>query len=239
MNYLFIILGIVVVIILYFIYSYLFPSKSKVATKNYLKNGVQKVSFEKLENPSSAKYSIEVWVYVNTLSEIVNDYAENAGGGLVSDNKAGCIFEIFDPVYTSENRNVCYLQLYKDSTLVFNNNTYTISPTVAVPNFPLQRWVYVVISVDNTLVDIYLDGKLIRSVKLAGNTPGSPTMQSYFEFGKGDIYIAGMNRTASTTDSNTVFKNYMQGNAGLKLPGYTVSLDFLKNSKLAQNIPIM
>jgi len=224
MNYLFIVLGIVAVIILYFIYSYLFPSKSKVSTKNYLANGVQNVSFEKLENPSSAKYSIEVWIYANNLSGAYSSVSTSNGG--VSNNPNGCIFEVSGK-YS--------LNLYKDSSLAFFNNNEN---PVTVPNFPLQRWVYVVISVDNTLVDIYLDGKLIRSVKMSAPT-NLPKMDSNFTFGKGDIYIAGMNRTASTTDSNTVFKNYMQGNAGLKLPGYTISLDFLKNSKLAKNIPVM
>jgi hypothetical protein len=30
-------------------------------------------------------------------------------------------------------------------------------------NFPLQKWVYIIISVDNQYVDAYLDGKLIQS----------------------------------------------------------------------------
>lgn len=238
MNYLFIILGIVAVIILYFIYSYLFPSRSRVTTKNYLANGVANVSFEKLENPSSAKYSVEVWIYANSLSGIRNDYTENSGGGM-ENNRKGCIFEIYRKE-DSGGRNVCHLNLFKDGTLAFYNNTYTTLPTVVSTNFPLQRWVYVVISVDNRLVDLYLDGKLIRSVKIASwVVPASPNADSRFEFGNGDIYIAGMNRTPTTTDSNTVFKNYMQGNAGLKLPGYSVSLDFLKNSAVSKNIPIM
>ena len=222
MNYLFIVLGIVVVIILYFIYSYFFPSKSRVTTKNYLANGVQNVSFEKLENPSSEKYSIEVWIYANNLSGAKES---PASGSSVSGNPKGCIFQVPD---------VCHLNLYKDGTLAFYN---TMNP-VTVPNFPLQRWVYVVISVDNALVDLYLDGKLIRSVKVIGERR-LPLITSNFIFGSGDIYIAGMNRTASTTDSNTAFKNYMQGNAGLKFPGYTISLDFLKNSTIAKNIEIM
>ena len=235
MNYLFIILGIVVVIILYFVYSYLFPSKNKVANKNYLANGVKDVSFEKLENPSSEKYSLEVWIYANNLNGTdtatrSTDGAFTAPGG-ISANVSGCIFQVMTGTSS------CYnLDLFNDATLAFYNSGTT--PVVTVPNFPLQRWVYVVISVDNKLVDIYLDGKLIRSVK-SSSTITAPTAQSIFKFGTGDIYIAGMNRTATVTDSNTVFKNYMQGNAGLKLPGYSISLDFLKNSSVAQNIPIM
>lgn len=227
MNYLFIILGIVVVIILYFVYSYLFPSKNKVANKNYLATGVKEVSFEKLENPSSEKYSLEVWIYANNLNGSV---AKASGGGIAA-NPSGCIFQVM-----TDSTSCYHLDLFNDATLAFYNSGTT--PVVTVPNFPLQRWVYVVISVDNKLVDIYLDGKLIRSVK-SSSTITAPTAQSIFKFGTGDIYIAGMNRTATVTDSNTVFKNYMQGNAGLKLPGYSISLDFLKNSSVAQNIPIM
>jgi hypothetical protein len=227
MNYLFIVLGIIVVILLYLIYTFLFPSKSQVATKNYLANGVANVSFEKLENPSSPKYSVEVWVYANSLSDNLSNFSDNTGGNMAE----GLIFAITNKIY---------LNIFKDSTLAFYNHSYSTLPTVVAPNFPLQRWVYVVISVDNTLVDLYLDGKLIRSAKMrAGYTPVVPTIDSSFTFGKGDIYIAGMNRTATTTDSNTVFQNYMKGNAGLKVPGYTVSLDFLKNSAVAKNIPIM
>ena len=225
MNYLFIILGIVGVIFLYFVYTFLFPSKSKVANKNYLANGVKDVSFEKLENPSSAKYSLEVWVYANNLNG-ENIAATSASTGGISNNKRGCIFEV---------PGVYHLDLCKDTSLAF---AFKDSAKITVPNFPLQRWVYVVISVDNKLVDLYLDGKLIRSIKTNETIP-SPKMDSSFQFGGGDIYIAGMNRTATTTDSNTVFKNYMQGNAGLKLPGYSISLDFLKNSAVSHNIPIM
>jgi hypothetical protein len=229
MNYLFILLGIGGVIFLYLIYSFLFPSKSKVASKNYLANGVQQVAFTKLENPSSAKYSIEVWIYANNLSNANSDVSQSGG---VSGNPYGCIFEV------SGSSSIYHLDLFADTTLAFYNNGTAQNPAITIPNFPLQRWVYVVISVDNTLVDAYLDGKLIRSMKTT-NTGSLPDMNSNINFGKGDMYIAGMNRIASTTDTNTVFKNYMQGNAGLKLPGYSVSLDFLKNSSVAKNIPIM
>jgi hypothetical protein len=227
MNYLFIILGIVAVIFLYFVYSFLFPSKSKVATKNYLANRVKDVSFEKLENPSSTKYSLEVWIYANSLNsgDVANTATDNGG---LTNNRDGCIFEV---------PGVFHLDLFKDTSLAFNNSSSANSPVIKVPNFPLQRWVYVVISVDNALVDLYLDGKLIRSVKT--RSTNYPKSDSFFKFGQGDIYIAGLNRTATTTDSNTVFKNYMQGNAGLKLPGYSISLDFLKNSTVSHNIPIM
>jgi hypothetical protein len=41
------------------------------------------------------------------------------------------------------------------------------NPVIKVTeNFPIQKWVYVVISVDSQIADCYLDGKLIKSTKL-------------------------------------------------------------------------
>jgi len=226
MNYLFILLGIFVVVMLYLLYTFLFPSKSKVANKNYLAKGVQNVAFEKLENPSSQKYSIDLWVFVNTLNGMKPDSSVSAGK---TDNPNGCIFEV---------PNTYHLDLFEDATLAFYNNGNAINPAIVLPNFPLQRWVYIVISVDNSLIDLYLDGKLVRSMKT--NYDGKiPSADSFFTFGNGDIYIAGMNRIPNSSNTNTVFKNYMQGNAGLKAPVYSVSLDFLKNSQVSKNISIM
>ena len=226
MNYLFIILGILGVVVLYFLYTFLFPSKSKVTSKNYLAKGLQNVSFEKLENPSSSKYSIELWVFVNTLNGMKADSGASAGK---SNNPTGCIFEV---------PNIYHLDLFEDTSLAFYNNGNVTDPAIVIPNFPLQRWVYVVISVDNSLIDLYLDGKLVRSIKT--NYVGKvPSINDYFQFGTGDIYIAGMNRIPNSSNTNTVFKNYMQGNASMKMPIYSVSLDFLKNSKVSKNISIM
>ena len=44
------------------------------------------------------------------------------------------------------------------------------NPTVVklTQNFPLKKWTYVTISVDNSYIDSDIDGKLIRSIKLEG-----------------------------------------------------------------------
>ena len=44
----------------------------------------------------------------------------------------------------------------------------TYSNTIeVVNNFPLQKWVYILISYDNNICDIYLDGKMVKSVQLS------------------------------------------------------------------------
>jgi hypothetical protein len=71
MNYLFIFLGVIVVVLLYALYNYMFPSKTAVTNANYLANGVKEVSFTNLENPTSAKYSIDLWIYANNVKDAI------------------------------------------------------------------------------------------------------------------------------------------------------------------------
>ena len=32
-------------------------------------------------------------------------------------------------------------------------------------NFPLQKWTCILVSVDNKIIDVYLDGKLVKSIE--------------------------------------------------------------------------
>lgn len=220
MNYLFIILGVIIIVLLYTVYNYVFPSKTAVTNTNYLANGVKEVPFTNLDNPSSTKYSIELWIYANDVKD-AKSLATESGIGT---NSKGCIFQV-----VTGTTKVYNLDLLNNADLCFYVGTDT-NPKITIHNFPLQKWCYVVISVNNNLVDMYLDGKLLKSIKISG-TVNPPTADSVIRFGIGNIYISGMNRPATTTDMNTVLKNYMNGNAGLKMSNFGVSLSLLKDNK--------
>ena len=220
MNFVFIILGVIILLLLYAVYLFVFPSKTAVTNANYLLNGVKQVPFTDLENPTSTKYSIELWIYANDVKQAS---ASHAVSGITS-NKSGCIFE----VQTNTN-SIYHLDLFNNADLCFYN-TGTNTPTIIINNFPLQKWCHVVISVNKNLVDMYLDGKLIKSIKTR-NSGSFPISESMIHFGNGNIYISGMNRTITTTDMNTALNKYLNGNAGLKLTNYGVSLSLFKQNK--------
>jgi hypothetical protein len=54
-----------------------------------------------------------------------------------------------------------------------NNGKYASDPTnighavLISDNFPLQKWCHVILSMDNSFLDCYIDGKLILSQKLS------------------------------------------------------------------------
>ena len=106
-------------------------------------------------------------------------------------------------------------------------------------NFPLQKWVYLVISVDNTVVDCYLDGKLIKSVKAK---QVNPTRESDLVFGLGfDAYIAQFQRWTNPLDPQSVWNSYVSG-SGSTLAGtdsnYNVALSVLKDNVITSKLTL-
>ena len=82
-------------------------------------------------------------------------------------------------------------------------------------NFGIQKWVYVVISSDNTIIDTYLDGKLVNSTKLetSPKQPG-PAKTAPIVYGQGwDCYVAGFQNWNTPIGPQEVWDNYMAGNS--------------------------
>ena len=80
-------------------------------------------------------------------------------------------------------------------------------------NFPLQKWVYIVVSVDSTVADLYIDGKLVRSQNLTNNKP--PSKEASITYGSSvDAYITNFERQATAMDPSTAWSIYMKGNGG-------------------------
>ena len=118
----------------------------------------------------------------------------------------------------------------------------TVSPSTKINitnNFPLQKWVYLVISIDNTVADCYLDGKLIKSVKI---TQVAPDKTADVKFGLGvDAYIAQFQRWTNPLDPQSVWKAYAAG-SGSSLAGtdsnYNVALSVLKDNVITSKLTL-
>ena len=197
MNYTLIILGIILILVLYVLYRFMYDRQTMVSSKVYLKDEPADKSFEDLSNPESSRYSYNLWIYVVSLG---------------SDQK---IFEI-------DNGNRKYrfkLEVTTSGDLNYHLNTPSKSYSggeakyIISSNFPLQKWVCVSVSVDNNVVDTYLDGKLVKSQKMEG-TQYTPLKTSKIVFGTGDIYLAEFERLANPIDPQTAWDRYMAGNGG-------------------------
>jgi hypothetical protein len=192
MNTLTIFLGVLLVIIIFY---FTFNSGSQeLSQKLDLGSGAQTpIKADTLDQPGSAKYSYEMWVYVYQ-AESAEQYIISRESGVTGIKNIGIKIAGGQPKleleYTSDNA----------------------KKLVAITdNLPLQTWVHLIVSVDgNGFIDAYINGKLVKSFKDAGiDTPSSTTDIVY---GNAKCYLAKLTRTTKATDPQTAWDKYMAGN---------------------------
>jgi hypothetical protein len=188
-----IILIIIILVLVYFLYSATKKSNTNVKSKLYnLNNSNSSISSADLTNPKSQSFSYSAWVYVNTW--------KNGEKAIYYASTNGAI-----PPYI--------IGLALDATSPILRAVVGTQPITITNNFPIQKWVYVVISVDSNIVDCYLDGKLVSSTQLQ-NIPTIPATYS-INFGTFDAYLTGFTYSNKPLNPQQVWSNYMTGN------GYT------------------
>lgn len=212
MNVAVIILIVIIVILAYYLYR-LSSKKNDTSSQLYHLTTPTTISSDKLTNPRSARFSYTAWVFVNTWNT----------GNNVNDNRLYTVAGSSPIVVLSLSPQKPELK-----TMVFNNQ---ISIT---NNFPIQKWVYVVISVDSTTVDCYLDGKLVASRKLATVESIPSTYTITIGATPSDTYITGFKYYDTPLNPQQVWTYYMAGNgyAGGK---YSIDLAIKKDNKVIKS----
>ena len=223
MNYKLLILGIILGIILsgliYWFYTYVNKksdpndtSSTVGVTKNYLLDGKLSIPIKrfKLKNSNANRFCIELWLFVNPDAII---------GASTNDLT---IFKI-------GNQMSLHLKTTTELILKIGQTSYTITPS-----FFLQKWEQVIISIDQYLVDLYLNGKLMSSTMLS-TTISIPKDTDSISFPEEkDFYVSGLNVKTVAMDPTTALKNYNNGKS--KVNGSTnVSLALTKNENVAKN----
>jgi hypothetical protein len=195
MNIVVILLGIIVIFLLYYLYTTYFVTSSKLSSYVDLKTSNTAISYTSLANNKSTRYAYGVWIYVNSW----NSTNEKT---IISRGTSGADFK-----------------------LVIGQTTPTLTCTIAkttasdpgqtafiiTDNFPLQKWTYVVVSIDNQIVDFYLDGKIVKSTKLPYVPKVSANDIVIGDTNYPDIFLASLNRWPTPMDPQTAWNNYLQG----------------------------
>lgn len=243
MNFLYITLFIIIIFLLFIIYRSLVGDKRPLVSNIYLKNGVPEIP---LSLTDYGTYTIEFWIYVNTLPETNNPYTggpdcntENSKYGS-TDNSNGYI------INTSSGD--LSLDLYSNGKLTFYNGRQAnrkYYPSVMTENFPVQKWTYVIISVRKTFVDLYINGKLIQSANYNDNSSSSnlnkltkPTSTDKIKFGnKLDAFISKMYFNSKPMDTKTAWKQYLKGN-GIKI-NYNIGVSLTQNGTNTNNVNLL
>ena len=196
MNWTVILLGIIVVLLIYVLYVFFISSSSVISKSASLKENNEPIT--SINSNQSTRYSYGIWVYVNTWDA----------------TREKTIFSRKDNIrlYLAENDPSLYCSI---TCLSKDGSSLTEQNILVTDNFAIQKWVYIVISSDNTIIDAYIDGKLVNSTKLATspNQPGTSKTTPIL-YGKGwDCYVAGLQNWNKPIGPQEVWDNYMSGNS--------------------------
>ena len=224
MDFLVIFLAILlIVVIFYMVYTKSDNTKSKIEVD--MSAQLADITTDKLVKPDAVSYTYKVWLYVDKpISSTAFIFARD-----------------------------------KDLTLKLNGTTSVLSVTtkhassadithMITNNFPLQKWVYVVISVDNATIDMYLDGKLVKSAIAERTTTGNkyhrPDATSPIKFGVNPgTYMTKFNRKLGPSDPQTTWSSYMEGSGsamGLSSLAnrYNINLAISKDNIISNTISL-
>lgn len=243
MNYTFIILGILLVVVLWVLYRTLMAPTSVVQTQTYLQSIPKPVPLSTLTNANSMDYYYSLWVYVNNLNAPAKTGDISVVPGLSNNKLSNNVFYITDNAKTTTYLSLDVSPSTELSTnLRIKNTNETLVPYTVTKNFPLQRWEYVIISVNQSYLDLYLDGKLIQSANMGVNPTQAPinvSSPAQINFGNGDFYIAGFQRVANAMDPQTAWNLYLAGSGTTKSAmNYGLKLELSKNNTPKSSITI-
>lgn len=189
MDFTVILLILVLIVILYLFYTYFIASTKKLVSSAYLLNAVNPISIT--DQPTIVNFAVGVWVYMNTWN------TENPKN-----------------IFALKNGSTEILSLDLGSTDPTLTTTVANNEITLTDNFPVQKWVFVIVSLSNNIVDGYLDGRLVTSYQLPLSTKlgvtGAATLSVTFQSGV-DAYIYNFQRWTYAMDPQTAQSAYYYG----------------------------
>lgn len=218
MNYYVIFLGVIVLILLYFLYVNYVSSSTVLNPLVNLNNKTVDIEYNDLVKRGSSRYSYGVWIYINSWSS--NNIKTIISRGSSSDAKTDFI------LYLDQNSPILRCMI-NDGT---NSKQFPQDSIVITNNFPIQKWTYVIVSVDNQIIDFYLDGKLVLSKKIDYIPKLSEKSISLGDGKSNDIFLANVVRTPNPTDPQTAWNSYLSGNGQNNNSNMNIKLAVLQDN---------
>ena len=227
MNPKMVVLGIAMFLVLFFLYRLLLGNRTATITNLKYDSQLEPYSFGSLNTPNSTRFSYYVWIYVNNVDPSID---EN-------------IFTVRDTTYIKANTNpkgdILRLNMQNTTDLVADVllSDSSIFPVQLTSNFPMQSWQQVIVSFDNTHLDIYHNGKFLKSTHFDNTKlPAKTTNASTVNFGttRSDINIKLFSVLEYPMDPQTAWNKYLEDSKssnGENTVNYGLKLNVSANNK--------
>ena len=220
MNYLTILGIVIIVIILYYIIKYTFSGGTLTSTTSAKKT--INISSDQVASKSNFTYSI--WFYID-------DWNYKFGSNKTILSKGDQNVEI-NLGKEDSNLNIA-IELASKTKLIHNCN---------VPNIPLQKWVSCIISVYGRSLDVYINGKLVRTCILENVAKLNKSNVKITPNGGFSGYTSSFQFIPDATNPEDAYNIYKNGNGTNFLESilgkYKFKVEFLKDNKTMTSLEI-
>jgi hypothetical protein len=180
MDTIIIVLGIIVILLAYYIYTVLNAVPS-VANNIDLTKPPVIIKSSTISDPYSANYTIGAWIYIFNFPSADNQigrflmYGDNTPKGK----------NVYWSLRMDDNSPTLYCDILVNKSGSGGSQTQTVTIT---NNFPIQKWVYVVTTVSAGFIECYLNGSFVLAQTLTntiftGTPPSDPSAGATFTFG--------------------------------------------------------
>jgi hypothetical protein len=190
-----------VLLLLVIVYFVFYSGEKELSGKIDLSQPQTAVQASSLDQPSSAKYSMEMWIYVYKFSPTGQYIIYRAADGESENGKKNIGIKL--------DANSPKLVLEYAGSPASGTGIEQKSVTIT-DNLPLQSWVHLIVSIDGAFVDVYINGKLVKSFQDSGIK--APSSNASIAYGNPDVYLAKLTRYTKATDPQTAWEKYMAGN---------------------------
>ena len=209
------------------------------------------MSLNGVVDQSKNNFSFSVWTYIDQWSVNYGN-AKNILAIKSPSDVGPCFFAIYFSKTTND-LNI-YVEPTNPATPASSENVFnSLNATCLVTNFPLQTWVNISVSVYNRAIDLYIDGKLIKTcsmtrvaspissgsqIFIGGNE--NPTTNQFPGFSG---FIASVVYSPDVFSPKEVWDIYSRGytNSAFNLNAlkrYKVELAFLKDNSVLKSFSI-
>lgn len=231
MNPIYIILGVIIfVVIAYFVYTSFFTGINNLSAGQInlnVQTAPAPILVTTLTNPNSTRYAYGIWVYVNTWDN----------------TKFKTIFSRYSDIVLYLDKDSSILKCYINPTPrptpdavigdTLISSTYNTDAIFVTNNFPIQKWMYITVVIDNTKVDFYLQGKMVKSLTINQVAPDKLS-NIYYGYNY-DAVVSGFQRWPLPLDNQSVYNYYLNGVSSISTSsmtgGYNAKVTITKDNK--------
>jgi hypothetical protein len=235
-----ILLLLVILIVIWITYK-AFSKNSTLSNNNNGKNQLI-ISDEDLDtsNLNTSNFTYSIWIYID-------DWSYRYGQEKVIleriDNEKNICPKISLGAF--QNNLDVAINTYPNSTdsAINVSSTATQTHNCQVKNIPIQSWVHVLVSVNGRTLDIYIDGKLVRTCVMPGVVKVPDTSNVLITpdggFSGSTSTIKYLANSTNPQDAWNMYKDgYSMGFMGQLFDKYKIKLSYLKDNKEQASIQI-